>query len=209
MRTCVHAQLLSPVWLFVTPWTVAFQASLSMGFSEQNAGVACHSLFQEIFWPRNKTQVSCLAGGFFTTNTTWQENALKRGYFVSTSSLFLQDRRWMLQGDCSDHMAWLEFPEGCQNNGAGGIRGPGWLHGVELFTLSEPLVYFQKAMSKRSKFPLAWVLNTTQWFPSLGSENMLVLLGHVMRSHQPPFRNLKHSWPRLRCILKKWKLLYC
>ena len=49
--------------------------------------------------------ISCLAGGFFTTNTTWQENALKRGYFVSTSSLFLQDGRWMMQGDCSVHVA--------------------------------------------------------------------------------------------------------
>ena len=32
---CTHAQLLSHVQLFVTPWTVALQASLSMGFSKQ------------------------------------------------------------------------------------------------------------------------------------------------------------------------------
>ena len=32
---CVHAQLLSPVWLFVTPWTVAHQAPQSMGFPMQ------------------------------------------------------------------------------------------------------------------------------------------------------------------------------
>ena len=32
---CMHAKLLSHVWLFVTPWTVACQASLSMGFSRQ------------------------------------------------------------------------------------------------------------------------------------------------------------------------------
>ena len=30
-----HAQLLSHVWLFVIPWTVARQAPLSMGFSRQ------------------------------------------------------------------------------------------------------------------------------------------------------------------------------
>ena len=30
---CVCVQSLSRVWLFVTPWTVAHQASLSMGFS--------------------------------------------------------------------------------------------------------------------------------------------------------------------------------
>ena len=30
--------LFSPVWLFVTPWTVARQAPLSMGFSSKNTG---------------------------------------------------------------------------------------------------------------------------------------------------------------------------
>ena len=32
---CMHAQSLSHVWLFVTLWTVAHQALLSMGFSQQ------------------------------------------------------------------------------------------------------------------------------------------------------------------------------
>ena len=32
---CAHAQSLSRGWLFVTPWTTAHQASLSMGFSRQ------------------------------------------------------------------------------------------------------------------------------------------------------------------------------
>ena len=31
----VHAKSLSRVYLFVTPWTVAHQAPLSMGFSRQ------------------------------------------------------------------------------------------------------------------------------------------------------------------------------
>ena len=30
------------VWLFATPWTVAFQAPLSMGFSRRYTGVDCH-----------------------------------------------------------------------------------------------------------------------------------------------------------------------
>ena len=41
-------QLLSRVHLFVTPWTVAFQAPLSMGFSCKNTGVCCHFLLQEM-----------------------------------------------------------------------------------------------------------------------------------------------------------------
>ena len=32
---CVHVQSLSYVWLFATPWTVAFQVSLSMEFPRQ------------------------------------------------------------------------------------------------------------------------------------------------------------------------------
>ena len=43
------ASLLSRVWLFVTSWTVACQALLSMGFSRQNTGVGCHALLQGIF----------------------------------------------------------------------------------------------------------------------------------------------------------------
>ena len=30
-----EVKLLSHVWLFATPWTVAYQASLSMGFSRE------------------------------------------------------------------------------------------------------------------------------------------------------------------------------
>ena len=32
---CAHAQLLSCIWLLATPWTVAYQAPLSVGFSWQ------------------------------------------------------------------------------------------------------------------------------------------------------------------------------
>ena len=39
----------SRVRLLATPWTVAYQAPPSMGFSRQNTGVGCHFLLQEIF----------------------------------------------------------------------------------------------------------------------------------------------------------------
>ena len=51
---------------FVTPWIVAHQAPLSMGFPGKNAGVGCHFLLQGIFPPRDRTQVSCLASNLFT-----------------------------------------------------------------------------------------------------------------------------------------------
>ena len=39
----------SPVWLFETPWTVAHQAPLSMGFSRQESWRGCHALLHGIF----------------------------------------------------------------------------------------------------------------------------------------------------------------
>ena len=45
----IHACILSCfscVWLFVTPWTVAHQAPLSMGFSRQEYWVGCHVLLK-------------------------------------------------------------------------------------------------------------------------------------------------------------------
>ena len=45
----VHACTLSYVWLFATPWTVAHQAPLSMGFPSKNTGVGHHFLLQGIF----------------------------------------------------------------------------------------------------------------------------------------------------------------
>ena len=39
----------SRVQLFVTLWTVACRAPLSMGFSRQSTGVGCHAFLQGIF----------------------------------------------------------------------------------------------------------------------------------------------------------------
>ena len=41
--------MLSCVLLFVTPWTVAPQAPLAVGFPGKNTGVGCHFLLQGIF----------------------------------------------------------------------------------------------------------------------------------------------------------------
>ena len=62
--------------LFATPCSVACQAPLSMEFSSQNTGVGSCSLLQGIFptqgssQPRDRTQVSHIAGGFFSSWAT-------------------------------------------------------------------------------------------------------------------------------------------
>ena len=55
------------VWLFVTPWTVACQAPLSMGISRQEywSGLPFPSP-RGSSWPKDRTYVSCIAGRFFT-----------------------------------------------------------------------------------------------------------------------------------------------
>ena len=46
MNVSMNVKLLSHVRLFVTPWTVAHQAPLSMGFPGKSTGVDCHFLLQ-------------------------------------------------------------------------------------------------------------------------------------------------------------------
>ena len=45
----VKVKLLSHVRLFATPWTVAYQAPLSMDFPGNSTGVDCHFFLQGIF----------------------------------------------------------------------------------------------------------------------------------------------------------------
>ena len=73
---CVRVlSLFGHVQLFVTPWTAAHQAPLSMGFSRQEYWVGCHALLQGIF-PTQKSnpyhKYATLAARFFTTNTPWE-----------------------------------------------------------------------------------------------------------------------------------------
>ena len=83
----LHLQLMTPriasvlshfsrVRLCATPWTVAHQAPLSMGFSRQEywSGLPCPppgDLPDPGIEPRFLTSPA-LAGEFFTTNATWE-----------------------------------------------------------------------------------------------------------------------------------------
>ena len=58
LSLCVHA--LSQVWLFATPWPVARQAPLSIGFPRQELEWVVISFSQRSSWPRGQTRVSCI-----------------------------------------------------------------------------------------------------------------------------------------------------
>ena len=49
MAAITICSMLSCVQLFATPWTVARQAPLSIGFSSKNTEMVCHFLLQRIF----------------------------------------------------------------------------------------------------------------------------------------------------------------
>ena len=75
-RLCVHAKSLQSVQLFVTPWTVAHQAPLSMGFSREEywSGLPCPppgDLTDPGIEPVS-SMFPALAGSFFTTSATWE-----------------------------------------------------------------------------------------------------------------------------------------
>ena len=65
--------LLSRVQVFATPWTVAHQAPLSMGFSRQEywSGLPCPPPGDRPN-PRFEPTSLTLAAGFFTTSATWE-----------------------------------------------------------------------------------------------------------------------------------------
>ena len=70
LSSCVHACMLSCfscVRLFVTLWTIAHQASLSLGYSRQKywSGLPCPPPGVSS-WLRDWTWISCIASRFFT-----------------------------------------------------------------------------------------------------------------------------------------------
>ena len=72
MGACVPVQSLGHVWLFVSPWTAAHQAPLSMDFPGKNTGVGCHFLLQGIFPnPGIKPASPASAGKLFYHWATW------------------------------------------------------------------------------------------------------------------------------------------
>ena len=63
--------VLSNVRLFVTPYAVAF--SVHGDFPGKNTGVGCHTLLRGSSQPRDQTQVSRIAGRFFTSWATRED----------------------------------------------------------------------------------------------------------------------------------------
>ena len=88
--------LLSCVQLFMTPWAVAHQTPLSMGFIRQEYWRGLPCLPPQSSWPRGRSWISCIEAGFFTDWATreaqkfslyqgkWFDCILKHYYLFQT-----------------------------------------------------------------------------------------------------------------------------
>ena len=84
---------LSHIWLFATLWTVAHQAPLSMAFSRQEYWSGLPSPPPEdLPYPQMEPaslMSPALAGGFFTTSTTWKDALVSHfNFYFWTFSFF-------------------------------------------------------------------------------------------------------------------------
>ena len=81
----VVVQSLSHVWLFATPWTVAHQAPLSMGFSRQEywSGLPCPSPADGSSWPRDQTLISCIGRWVLYCWATREPHLFFRNFYDS------------------------------------------------------------------------------------------------------------------------------
>ena len=68
----VHAQSLNHVRLFETPWTVAYQSPLTMGFSKQEYWSGLPVSTRGSSQPRNRTLVSCIGRRIPYHCATWE-----------------------------------------------------------------------------------------------------------------------------------------
>ena len=85
-RACMLSHF-SCVRLFVTPWIIACEAPLSMGFSRQEyySGLSCpppgdlpDTGIEPVY-----LMSPALAGGFFTTGATWEAHSLSLSGIIS------------------------------------------------------------------------------------------------------------------------------
>ena len=94
-----NMQACSVSWLCLTLCD-PMDCSLPGGFvhgilQERILGVGCHSLLQGSFWPRDWTQVSCIAGRFFITWVT-RESLLVLWWSPNTCHIYLSYNKYNL-----------------------------------------------------------------------------------------------------------------
>ena len=73
-HSCICTCMLSPVWLFVTPWTVVHQAHLVHGiFQARTLEQVIISYSRGSSWPRGQTHISCISRQILYHCVTWED----------------------------------------------------------------------------------------------------------------------------------------
>ena len=142
--------MLSHVWLFVTPWTVAHQAPLSMEFSRQEYWSDCHSLLQGIFLTQGSSPGLWLCRLILYYWATREAPKQSFKHILFTITVFLWRKIWSIL--CIVWLPWwLRGRESACNAGALGVTGsiPG---------LEDPL---KEAIATHSSI-LAWRIPGTE-----------------------------------------------
>ena len=106
-----YAYSLSYNWLFATPWTVACQAPLSMGILQARIlEWVAMPYARGSFQPRDRTQVSCIAGGFFTVWATREAQEYLDWVTYSLLQATSQPRNWIEVSCIAGRFLFLSLP---------------------------------------------------------------------------------------------------
>ena len=99
--------MLNRVQLFRTPWTLACQAPLPMGFSRQNTRVGCHALLQGIFLTQ-ASNLGLLHRRWFLYHLSHQGSPLRLHHQCSPDGVVLLPPPGWVQGGsrlCHERMS--------------------------------------------------------------------------------------------------------
>ena len=100
--------LFSHIWLFVTPWTGARQAPLSMGLSRQKyqSELPC-PLRGESSWPGDQIHISCIEAGSSLNLKKKKQLRLSQPYYSILSPLTIYPNPSWRAGNSSTPMEWF------------------------------------------------------------------------------------------------------
>ena len=115
--------MLSNVWLFATPWTVAHQAPLSVGILQAGILEWVAMPFSRRSQPRDRTQVSHTVGGLFTIWASSEASVMVYNplytlldlvclYFVENFCVYIHEIHWSVVFCFGDIFVWFC----CQGN---------------------------------------------------------------------------------------------
>ena len=171
---CVCPWVLSHDQFFLTPWTVAHQVPLYMGFSRQEywSTLPCHPL-GDLSNPGMELESSVspvLAGMFFTTSAAWEtKNAgcLPKRWFIHVQSL---NRVWLFVTpmDCS--------PPASSVHRFFQARIPEWVAMLYSRGSSRPRVKFTSPELASGFFPLLSYLGSSQVLIQVPTEPQFTII---------------------------------